>query len=231
MAKLKKIKKSTEANKPKGFDLQAVSQSFNSLDPQNMGTWPLVVKLTIAAFIAGLILLLAYLVPIKNKINDIKTAEKEEASLLDTYREKESKARNLQAYKQQIIQMESTFDQLLDQLPKKTKIPALVEDINMDGVESGVRFKDISVRPEITQELFIEQPISILSKGDYHEFGNFVSGMANRSRIITMHDFTISNTSNDILNELPKLELQLNANTYRSREASEEKGKTEGDKK
>lgn len=228
MAKLKKSKKNKDTALSKSIDFQSISQSFNSLDPQNMGTWPLVVKITIAAFILGLILLLAYLLPIKKKLDQIKTAEKEEASLLEIYTEKESKARNLEAYKQQIIQMESTFDQLLDQLPKNTKIPALVEDINMDGVESGVRFRDIAVNSEITKELFIEQPIVILSDGDYHEFGNFVSGMANRSRIITMHDFSIKNTSSDILNELPKLQLKLDAKTYRTKE---EKVKPKGDKK
>lgn len=231
MAKLKKLKqknKKVKTKKPKNqFDFESFKKSFTSLDPQNMGSWPIVVKLTIALFIMALIGLLAYMVPIKNKMNEIVAAEKEKQGLLEQYKEKETKARNLQAYKQQIEQMKSTFTQLLDQLPKDTRIPDLIEDINMRGVGSGITFKDISVRDELKKELFIEQPIDIKSKGDYHEFGGFVSGLANLSRIMTLHDFDINNTVNstDILNQEPKLEFQLLANTYRAKSDAEESKK------
>lgn len=217
MAKLKKAKKAKAQKSAKSFDFQNFLNSFNSLDPQNMGTWPLVVKLTLAGFIVAIIFLLAYLLPIKSKIADIKAAEAEEKSLLDTYREKESKARNLKAYKEQVRQMEATLDDLLKQLPEDTKIPDLVEDINMRGVSSGVEFRDISVKDEVTRELFIEQPIEIKAKGDYHKFGRFVSGVAGLPRIITMDNFVIENPETSNLSEIPSLELTLNAKTYRSR--------------
>lgn len=225
MAKLKKVKKDKQSN---SIDFDAIAQSFNSLDPQNMGAWPLVVKLTLALFIAALILAFAYMLPIRSKMDSIRTAEGEEATLLEEYKEKESKARNLNDYKQQILQMESTFAQLLDQLPKETRIPDLVEDINMRGVGSGVDFRDISVDSEIAQELFIEQPINIKSKGDYHEFGNFVSGIASLSRIITMHDYTITNANAGDVNKTPDLTMSLKAKTYRAKAAGEAQG---GEKK
>lgn len=230
MAKLRKAKKSKDVKAP-SFDIEAFKRSFNSLDPQNMGTWPVIVKLTIAVFIAGLIGLLAYMLPIRSKISDIQASEKKEVTLLEQYREKESKARNLAAYKQQILQMESTFAQLLDQLPKETRIPDLVEDINMKGVGSGVEFRDISVDSEITRELFIEQPIKIEAKGDYHEFGHFISGVAGLSRIITLHNFSIENKNGNNFNEIPDLELKLDAKTYRAKASSKKQSdENEGSK-
>ena len=95
------------------------------------------------------------------KIDEIQAAEAEEQTLLDTYREKESKARHLEEYRRQVAQMEVEFNALLDQLPKDTRVSELVEGINMTGVGSGIRFQDISIEPEVEQELFIEQPIRI----------------------------------------------------------------------
>lgn len=226
MMNLRKPKK-TSNNTPKpdkeSFDFNEFRHSFESLDTQNYGTWPLPVKLTVFVFIVLLIGALTWALPVSSKIDAIKAAESERATLLDTYREKESKAHHLQEYKDQIAQMETEFTALLDQLPKDTRVSELVEGINMTGVGSNIRFTDIKVEPEIEQEFFIEQPISINALGGYHEFGNFVSGLAALPRIITVHDFTVTPRSEtpigqNIMEKIPELNLLLQTKTYRSKE-------------
>ena len=86
---------------------------------------------------------------------------------------------------------------------------------------SNKRFQDISVEPEIENEFFIEQPIRIAALGDYHQFGSFISGLAALPRIITMHDFEVSNPQ-PTLDVLPELNLVLQTKTYRSKEADPE---------
>ncbi|BBI69382.1 hypothetical protein PKHYL_35730 [Psychrobacter sp. KH172YL61] len=117
--------------------------------------------------------------------------------------------------------METEFNTLLDQLPKDTRVSELVEGINMTGVGSNIRFQDISVEPEIENEFFIEQPIRIAALGEYHQFGSFISGLAALPRIITMHDFEVSNPQPS-LDVLPELNLVLQTKTYRSKEATPE---------
>ena len=134
----------------------------------------------------------------------------------DRYREKESKARHLQTYEEQVEQMKIDFADLLAQLPTDTRVPELVDGINMVGSGSGVRFQDISVQGEVEQEFFIEQPIQIIGLGDYHQFGSFVSGIAALPRIITMHDFEIKNPQPS-LDRMPELQLVLQTKTYRSK--------------
>ena len=97
----------------------------------------------------------------------------------------------------------------------------------MTGVGSNVHFTDIKVEPEIEQEFFIEQPININAVGGYHEFGNFVSGLAALPRIITIHDFTITPrgslpSDNSTMRKMPELNLVLQTKTYRSKEVVEE---------
>lgn len=228
MMKLRKPKKTAVSGSPKpvkkSFDFNEFKRSFESLDTQNYGTWPLVVKITVFLFIFFLIAALAWALPISSQREEIKAAESEQVTLLETYREKESKARHLQEYKDQIAQMETEFTALLDQLPKDTRVSELVEGINMTGVGSNIRFTDIKVEQEVEQELFIEQPISISAVGRYHEFGNFISGLAALPRIITMHDFTVTprdnlSNANNVMEKMPELSLVLHTKTYRSKEA------------
>ncbi len=129
---------------------------------------------------------------------------------------KNSKLRNLQQYQAQLQEMEANFNQQLEQLPKETEIPGLVEDINVSGVNSGLKFKNIRLEPEIRQEFFIEQPISIEATGDYHSFGSFVSGIAALPRIVTLHDFDISASSNnEKKTDIPQISYSVKAKTYR----------------
>lgn len=204
------------ASKKKPFNFQEFINSFNSLDPQNMGSWPTSVKITIYIFILLMTLALAYFVLIRPLLNDIDNARAQEESLLNEYREKDSKLRNLQLYQKQIEDMERTFGELLQQLPKETEIPGLVEDINFTGVSSGLRFNNISVQPEVKQEFFIELPISIVAQGDYHAFGSFVSGLAALPRIVTLHDFVIETLPEaETKSEVPVLKMTVQAKTYR----------------
>ncbi len=205
----------------KPFDLNEFRRSFESLDTDNSGSWPLPVKVTVLLLIVVFIAALSWALPISSKIDEISASESEQQTLLDSYRQKESRARHLDAYKAQVEQMDTEFNTLLDQLPKETRVSELVEGINMTGVGSNIRFQDISVEPEIENEFFIEQPIRIAALGEYHQFGSFISGLAALPRIITMHNFEVSNPQ-PTLDAIPELNLVLQTKTYRSKEATPE---------
>ncbi len=196
------------------YTFEDFQNSFKSLDPQNMGNWPLPVKITVCVFAFAAVLGMAYFALINPLRDDITGAESQEQTLLNDYREKDSKVRNLQQYQKQIEQMESTFGQLLQQLPKVTEIPGLVEDINYTGVGSGLHFDKIDVQKEVSKDFFIELPIQISGRGDYHSFGGFVSSLAALPRIVTVDDFTIRPRT-DNKSEIPVLGLTVNAKTYR----------------
>ncbi|GAF57842.1 LOW QUALITY PROTEIN: type IV pilus biogenesis protein PilO [Psychrobacter sp. JCM 18902] len=219
------IKTKKTALKPKQqFDLQEFRRSFESLDSENYGSWPLPVKVTVIGLIITLIAALAWALPISSKIDEINAAESQQQTLLDSYREKESRARHLKAYQEQVVQMEAEFNTLLDQLPKDTRVSELVEGINMTGVGSNIRFKTFqSLR--LKTNFLLSQPIRIAALGEYHQFGSFISGLAALPRIITMHDFEVSNPQ-PTLDVLPELNLVLQTKTYRSKEADPEGDET-----
>ena len=202
--------------KKKSMSVDKFFQQFNTLDSNNFGSWPLSVKITCWIFLFFLVCAIGYFLALKPKLDAIDQARADEQNLLNEFKDKDSKLRNLQQYQAQLQQMEMNFNQQLQQLPKETEIPSLVEDINLTGVNSGLKFKNIRLESEVTQEFFIEQPISIEATGDYHSFGSFVSGIAALPRIVTLHDFVITATqSQDKKSDIPTVDYLLKAKTYR----------------
>lgn len=200
----------------KKMTLDKFLQQFNTLDMNNYGSWPLSVKITCWIVIVLAIGVLGYFLTIKSKLDDISNAAAQEQNLLNEFREKDSKLRNLQLLQAQLQEMEANFNQQLEQLPKETEIPSLVEDINLTGVNSGLKFKNIRLEDEVKQEFFIEQPISIDATGDYHAFGAFVSGIAALPRIVTLHDFVVeAKQDTEKKSDIPIINYSINAKTYR----------------
>lgn len=210
------LNQDTVATKKKKMTVEQFFQQFNTLDMNNYGSWPLSVKITTWIFIFLAVGALGYFVVIKSQLESIANAQAKEQSLLNEFREKESKLRNLQQYQTQLQEMEANFNQQLEQLPKETEIPSLVEDINLTGVNSGLKFKNIRLENEVKQEFFIEQPISIDATGDYHAFGAFVTGIAALPRIVTLHDFTVeASADKEKKSDIPVVNYSIKAKTYR----------------
>lgn len=211
--------------------LQNLLASFQGVNWNNPGSWPLVVKLAVWLATAVLVVAAAYFMFIA-KVNDVVEAErKKEESLMKDFEEKAFKAMNLDAYKKQLADMEEAFGALLRQLPKDTEVPSLLEDITHTGIGSGLEFKTIDLKPETRKEFYAELPIQIEVRGDYHGFGAFVSGVAALPRIVTLHDFAIeadegggrkSARKADAKPSAPRmLKMTLTAKTYRYSDASE----------
>ena len=210
------LNQDTVAIKKKKMTVEQFLQQFNTLDMNNYGSWPASVKITCWIFIFLAVLALGYFVVIKSQLEEIANAQAKEQSLLNEFKEKDSKLRNLQQYQTQLQEMEANFNQQLQQLPKETEIPSLVEDINLTGVNSGLKFKNIRLENEVKQEFFIEQPISIEATGDYHAFGAFAAGIAALPRIVTLHDFTVeAKQDTEKKSDIPVINYTVKAKTYR----------------
>lgn len=183
---------------------------FGSLDPQNIGSWPTIVKVLLMVFVFGVVVLLGYNLHITEKQKTLEIGQAREAELRSEYEDKAAQAANLEAYRQQKKEMEEAFGALLRQLPTDTEVPGLVEDITRTAIDNELNIQSIDLQPENKTEFYIELPIQIVVEGTYHKIGSFVSGVANLSRIVTLHDFSISPQP-----EVDGLRMQITAKTYR----------------
>ena len=98
----------------------------------------------------------------------------------------------IEAYRQQLAEIERTFGAMLRQLPGKTEVPSLLVDISQTGLASGLQEHLFQPGGESRKDFYAELPIKIQLSGGYHEFGQFVSGIAALPRIVTLHDIEIT---------------------------------------
>jgi type IV pilus assembly protein PilO len=184
---------------------------INSLDFDNVGAWPLPIKLFIWVVLFCAVLAAGYYYHIQDLQTQLAKFEAEEVTLKADFEKKAFQAANLDAYRQQMVEMEESFGALVSQLPSDTEVPGLLEDITNKGLLNGLEISSIDLQKETAKEFYVELPIAISATGSYHDLGAFISGMAGLPRIVTLHDFTI-NATGDNAN---RLSMNIIAKTYR----------------
>ncbi|MEJ2130878.1 MAG: type 4a pilus biogenesis protein PilO [Gammaproteobacteria bacterium] len=183
---------------------------FQQLDANNIGSWPGMVKAIILIMAFALALGIGYIAYVRGLIDALDRHSRQEESLKQEYEDKAFKSANLGALRRQRDEMEDQFGSLLRQLPSDTEVPGLIDDIDEMARESGLEVEQLDPEPERAAEFYVEKPIKIIVKGRFHDLGEFVSGVANLSRIVTLHDFEIKPQSGP-----GDLRMSILAKTYR----------------
>lgn len=185
---------------------------INDIDWTRMGVWPLAGKITLCVILVAALVAGGYFLFVKDLNITLERVAAQEQQLRDTFRQKAFQAANLEAYREQMKEMEISFGALVAQLPSDTEVPGLLEDIDERGSESGLMIDSITLQAEKRGEFYVELPISIKVRGPYHDLGVFVSGVAGMPRIVTLHDYDIKKSSTEGM-----LDMTILAKTYRYR--------------
>lgn len=182
---------------------------LRNININDLSSLPIPIKI-VGIVLVGLVILGAgYWFIIQSEIEQYTQATAKEEQLKETYTNKKLLALNLDAYKQQMEDMQRTFGSLLRQLPNTTEVPDLLVDITQAGLGQGLEF--VLFRPEKEQprDFYAELPISLQVTGSYHELASFVSDVAALPRIVTFGDINISGGQG------ARLTMSATAKTYR----------------
>ncbi len=197
-----------------------------NLDPRDPGRWPGIVR----GLCVGIVFVICagiawYLLVWDDDRPVLLKAQQEEQDLRGQFENKQQRAANLSAYKAQLGEMERTFGAMLRQLPGRTEVPNLLVDISQTGLAAGLQEKLFQPSTEQTKGFYAELPIKIRLVGSYHQFGNFVSGIAALPRIVTLDDIEIKPVSPSGFDNLT---MDVTAKTYRyiEDEGSDSSGKS-----
>lgn len=188
---------------------------MSDLDFNNIGAWPGVLKVIVGTIVLVALLFLGYHFHLKDLQANLERVKAQEVTLREEFRDKSFRAANLDAYREQLVEIEERFGTLLKQLPTDTEVPGLLEDITQLGLGSGLEFESITLQPEVAKQFYVELPIRIMVQGTYHDLATFVSGVAGLPRIVTLHDFNIAPESAANPN---RLKMNILARTYRYNE-------------
>ncbi|NVK89499.1 MAG: type 4a pilus biogenesis protein PilO [Gammaproteobacteria bacterium] len=198
--------------------------NVNDLDFNNMGIWPTPVKVITGLIVFGLVLLLGYQFFISDDLDSLDREVRQENTLKQEFEKKQKKAVHLEAYKNQMESIKKSFESLLKQLPQRSEVPGLVDEISYAITGAGLELENISLKGEVSREIYFEEPLEINVSGGYHQIADFVSRVSNMPRIVTLHDFTIKTTDREVFGSEGEamLVMTVTAKTYRYAEAGEE---------
>ena len=193
-------------------------EELSNLDPSDIGSWPWQVK---AGVIAAACVVLAFLIwyfDISSQRTELLGVKDEEVQLKKAFEGKQQEAVNLNALKEQLATIQETFGDLLKQLPSEAEMEGLLIDISQTGLAAGLEFELFKPSPEVQKEFYYELPIEIRVVGQYHQFGEFVSGVSALPRIVTTHNINVTSRNKNT----GALVMTTIAKTYRASITAEE---------
>lgn len=173
------------------IDFKGIAEDFKTLDPKDPGAWPLIPRIIILAGMFAVLLFLAGWFGWQEQYKELESHQQEEAKLKDDWLTKKKKAINLEEYRNQLAEIESSFGTLLKQLPNAAEMESLLVDINQAGLGRGLAFELFKPGSEAIKDFYAELPITINITGSYHDFGAFAGDIAKLPRIVTLNDISV----------------------------------------
>ena len=203
------------------IDLNSVFESaasqFRGLNPNEPGQWPLLPKLATWLLAIVAVVLAAWFLVLSDADEELVAERAKEPGLKQDYRTKLAQAVNLSELRKQKSLVEEYVTQLEKQLPGKAEMDALLSDINQAGLGRGLQFELFRPGQVVVKDYYAELPIAIRVTGRYHDIGSFTADVANLSRIVTLHNLTISGAKDPS----GVLSMDATARTYRYLDQSE----------
>lgn len=205
-------------------------EELKKLNPKTIYSWPLIPKMVIFLLISFLTVVSGYFAYLASKGEELAKVEKQEVTLKEDFITNKKQAINLSVYENQLVEIENTFGTLLKQLPNKTEMESLINDINQAGLSRSLQFE--LFRPamqEKQQEFYAELPIDIKVTGSFNDIGNFASEIGGLSRVVVLSDVSLASTKEDTVT------MEAKAKTFRYLDEDEierqRKEKQEAEKK
>lgn len=168
---------------------------FRRLNPRDVGSWPVIPKLGALVLLLVAVVFAGYWFDWRGQLEELARARAKEQDLRTAFLDKKKQAVNLEAYRNQLAEIEESFGEMLKQLPNKSEMEALLTDVNQAGLGRGLKFELFRPAPrESTSEFYAELPITIKLSGSYHDIGAFASDVSQLSRIVTLNDIALNAT-------------------------------------
>ncbi|CAH1041954.1 type 4a pilus biogenesis protein PilO [Halomonas sp. TD01] len=195
---------------------------WQSLDIKEAGEWPWLLKAVIGLLIFLIALLGINWWLVGEARDSLATEQRQEERLLVEYRRKSSEAAFLPDIRSQLTILEDQMVQMQAMLPTSAEIPSLLDSISDAAIENRLTIETIRLRPTVSNTHYIEHPLDIQVRGDYHALAQFVSDISDLARIITQHDLTLV----PVDQRGDTLRMSLLARTYSYKAASQEGAST-----
>ena len=168
-------------------------RDFQDIEWSDIGSAPAIVRYVLLSVLLVGLIIAGYFVQISDKWDELERVKQEEFALRSEFETKQQKAANLDEYEKQLVEMQDLLQTMFRQLPSKTEMDKLLVDVSQTALAAGIDVQLFQPMTEEPKDFYAERPITIRMLGDFHQFGDFVSGVAKLPRVVilTMHDISL----------------------------------------
>ncbi|KZX68405.1 fimbrial protein [Vibrio sp. HI00D65] len=184
--------------------------SLQELDIDEITEWPLLPQLLVILLLVALIQGLGtwfYILPLDDELQQMK---QQEQTLKATLRIKANKVAALPKLQDQLDELTSRYDYLLEQLPVQKELASMLASVNELGLDNSLTFTRIDWGEKQNKAFLYRLPLNIELTGYYHEIGDFSAAIAKLPRIISFDDVSWQRVSQ----ESSTLHFRVRAYTY-----------------
>ena len=121
------------------MNAREIIDDLQGLDPNNPGAWPGYARIGAIVLIMAVIIGAGTWYLVKPKFAQLEKVESEETQLRQTFETKQKKIANLDAYKAQLEEMRRSFGAMLRQLPNRTEVANLLNDLSLIHISEPTR--------------------------------------------------------------------------------------------
>lgn len=137
--------------------------------------------------LAGAFIYLVYL----PKTKAIADSTKEIASLNQQLTKAKIKAKDLKKLNAQKAQVDTQLSEALKLLPNTKEIPSLLRKVTELGNESDLDFRVFTPKKERAKEFYLEVPVAIEVRGNYHDVAVFFDRVGHMERIMNINNVSM----------------------------------------
>lgn len=180
----------------------------DSMSFSDVASWTRITRFSVslAAFIA--VLSVGYYFIIDTKLQELSEYKNLQSKQINEFGKKYALVSNKESYEKQMIELDLMFSSFLEKMPVDAQVPETLEDITKVASQSGLVTSIISLQSPVDFDVYFELPVDIKVEGSYHDLGEFVAGLTQLRRLVSLHDFSLETTENG------SLALNLGAKTY-----------------
>ena len=180
------------------------------LELDEITEWPLLAQLAVILALALTIQVAGtwfYLVPKNEQLDSL---NQQEDTVKSTLRIKANKVAALPLLQEQLDELNTRYEYLLQQLPEQKELASMLAAVNEVGIDNELTFTRIDWGAKENEEFLYRLPLNIELTGLYHDIGDFSEAIARLPRIISFHDVNWHRVSQ----ESSTLHFRVRAYTY-----------------
>ncbi|MGC9324656.1 MAG: type 4a pilus biogenesis protein PilO [Desulfomonilia bacterium] len=172
------------------------------------------IKVLILVVILGLIVGLYWQFFYRPVVAEIRVIEPELNQLKAELSAKREIVKEKPRYEAELEETRARLHVALKQLPDKSEIPTLLENISALGKASGLKFKLFKPKSEVTKNFYAEIPVDIQVEGRYRDIVMFFDRVSKMPRIVNITNINVGNPKKDLTGGMV-LNTSCNAITYK----------------